>query len=66
MHPSLLPKYRGAAPIQHALLDGAKTTGVSIIEMEDGKGFDFGDIWAQETFVRYVFAPARDNISHLE
>ncbi|CAE6434159.1 hypothetical protein ACGC1H_001431 [Rhizoctonia solani] len=48
VHPSLLPKYRGAAPIQHALLDGVDTTGVSVIEMEDGKGFDFGDIWAQE------------------
>ncbi|CAE7225472.1 unnamed protein product [Rhizoctonia solani] len=49
VHPSLLPKYRGAAPIQHALLDGVDKTGVSIIEMEDGKGFDFGDIWAQQT-----------------
>ncbi|KAF8707728.1 Formyltransferase, partial [Rhizoctonia solani] len=49
VHPSLLPKYRGAAPIQHALLDGVDTTGVSVIEMEDGKGFDFGDIWGQRT-----------------
>ncbi|CAE6449578.1 unnamed protein product [Rhizoctonia solani] len=49
VHPSLLPQYRGAAPIQHALLDGVQTTGVSVIEMEDGKGFDFGDIWAQQT-----------------
>ncbi|KEP53681.1 putative methionyl-tRNA formyltransferase [Rhizoctonia solani 123E] len=48
VHPSLLPKYRGAAPIQHALLDGIDTTGVSVIEMENGKGFDFGDIWAQQ------------------
>ncbi|KAG9089933.1 Methionyl-tRNA formyltransferase [Ceratobasidium sp. UAMH 11750] len=50
VHPSLLPAYRGAAPIQHALLDGIDATGVSVIEMEDGKGFDFGDIWAQEDF----------------
>ncbi|QRV91116.1 methionyl-tRNA formyltransferase [Ceratobasidium sp. AG-Ba] len=50
VHPSLLPAYRGAAPIQHALLDGIGTTGTSIIEMEDGKGFDFGDIWAQQDF----------------
>ncbi|KAH7344621.1 Formyltransferase [Rhizoctonia solani] len=48
VHPSLLPQYRGAAPIQHALLDGVHTTGVSVIEMEDGKGFDYGDIWAQQ------------------
>ncbi|KAG9101167.1 Methionyl-tRNA formyltransferase [Ceratobasidium sp. 370] len=50
VHPSLLPAYRGAAPIQHALLDGIEVTGVSVIEMEDGKGFDFGDIWAQQDF----------------
>ncbi|KAG9124336.1 Methionyl-tRNA formyltransferase [Ceratobasidium sp. 392] len=50
VHPSLLPAYRGAAPIQHALLDGINVTGVSVIEMEDGKGFDFGDIWAQKDF----------------
>ncbi len=33
IHPSLLPLYRGAAPVERALLDGAKTTGVTIIEM---------------------------------
>lgn len=31
MHPSLLPRYRGAAPVPHALLNGDATTGVSII-----------------------------------
>ncbi|KAF8609435.1 Formyltransferase [Ceratobasidium sp. AG-I] len=51
VHPSLLPQYRGAAPIQHALLDGIYITGTSVIEMEDGKGFDFGDVWAQQEFV---------------
>lgn len=33
VHPSLLPKYRGATPIQSSLLDGAKGTGVSIQKM---------------------------------
>ena len=36
VHASLLPKYRGAAPIQWAILDGEKVTGVTIMRMEDG------------------------------
>lgn len=46
VHPSLLPKYRGASPIQAALLNGEKQTGVSIILMD--LGLDTGDILAQE------------------
>ena len=46
LHASLLPKYRGAAPIQFALLDGAKETGVTVIEMV--LKMDAGDILAQE------------------
>lgn len=34
VHASLLPKYRGAAPIQHALLNGEKATGITIMQME--------------------------------
>jgi methionyl-tRNA formyltransferase len=34
VHASLLPKYRGAAPIQHALLNGETETGVTIMQME--------------------------------
>ncbi|OCH89234.1 Formyltransferase [Obba rivulosa] len=46
VHPSLLPAYRGAAPIQHALMDGLKETGVCVIEMmERKKGIDAGEIW---------------------
>ncbi|KAF1782971.1 Formyl transferase, C-terminal-like [Phytophthora cactorum] len=41
MHPSLLPKYRGPAPIHHALLNGDSRTGVSVIEI-DPKAFDVG------------------------
>jgi len=33
VHASLLPKYRGAAPIQHALLNGEKATGITIMQM---------------------------------
>jgi methionyl-tRNA formyltransferase len=36
VHASLLPKYRGAAPIQRAILDGASETGITIMRMEAG------------------------------
>jgi len=36
VHTSLLPKYRGAAPIQWAILDGAAETGVTIMKMDPG------------------------------
>lgn len=42
IHASLLPKYRGAAPIQWAIIDGEKETGVTIMRMEEG--LDTGDI----------------------
>jgi len=45
LHASLLPKYRGAAPIQHAVIDGEKETGVSIIRLI--KKMDAGDILAE-------------------
>ena len=46
VHTSLLPKYRGASPIQHALMDGATTTGTTIMCMD--KGLDTGPILAQK------------------
>ncbi|WP_373216060.1 methionyl-tRNA formyltransferase [Ruminococcus sp. 5_1_39BFAA] len=42
IHASLLPKYRGAAPIQHAVIDGEKESGVTIMKM--GEGIDTGDM----------------------
>ncbi|KIM32357.1 hypothetical protein M408DRAFT_62871 [Serendipita vermifera MAFF 305830] len=52
LHPSMIPQYRGAAPIQWAIADGLATTGVSIIEVERvGMGYDVGDIWAQKPVV---------------
>ncbi len=46
IHASLLPKYRGAAPIQWSIINGDKTTGVSIMQTEEG--VDTGDIIMQE------------------
>lgn len=48
VHPSLLPKYRGSAPIQWAILNGDKVTGVSIIYL--AQKMDAGDILQQETY----------------
>lgn len=42
VHSSLLPKYRGAAPIQRAILNGDDVTGVTIMQMD--AGMDTGDI----------------------
>tara|TARA_B110000305_G_C19378180_1_gene608127 strand:- start:129 stop:1043 length:915 start_codon:yes stop_codon:yes gene_type:complete len=41
-HGSILPKYRGAAPIQRAIIAGEKTTGVTVIKVD--QGLDTGDI----------------------
>ncbi|KIP07267.1 hypothetical protein PHLGIDRAFT_512578 [Phlebiopsis gigantea 11061_1 CR5-6] len=48
VHPSLLPMYRGAAPIQYTIMDGQQETGVCVIEMmQMKKGIDAGEIWGQ-------------------
>lgn len=46
VHASLLPKYRGAAPINWALINGEEETGVTIMEMDEG--MDTGDIILQK------------------
>ena len=46
VHTSLLPKYRGAAPIQWAIINGEKKSGVTIMQMD--AGLDTGDILMQE------------------
>lgn len=43
VHASILPKYRGAAPIQRAIMDGEAETGVSIMKMDEG--LDTGDVY---------------------
>lgn len=45
VHASLLPALRGAAPIQHAILRGDRTTGITIMQMD--RGMDSGDILHQ-------------------
>lgn len=47
LHGSLLPKYRGAAPMQRAIIDGEKVTGVTTMYME--KGLDTGDMLEKVT-----------------
>ena len=42
VHSSLLPKYRGAAPVNWSIINGDKTTGVTIMKMDEG--MDTGDI----------------------
>ena len=46
IHASLLPKYRGAAPIQQAVIDGEKESGVTIMRM--GIGLDTGDMISKD------------------
>lgn len=48
IHFSLLPKYRGAAPVQRAIANGDSETGYTVFKMEEG--LDSGDILLQERF----------------
>ena len=47
VHASLLPKYRGAAPIQWAIINGEKQTGVTTMQMDEG--LDTGDMLIKKT-----------------
>lgn len=49
-HPSLLPRWRGAAPIFHTILSGDKKTGVTITQVSPNK-FDVGGILMQEEYL---------------
>lgn len=49
VHASLLPKYRGAAPIQWAVIDGEKVSGVTTMQMDEG--LDTGDILLKKEIV---------------
>ena len=48
LHFSLLPKWRGAAPVQRSIEAGDEKSGVTVFQMD--KGMDTGDIWYQEEF----------------
>lgn len=49
VHASLLPKYRGAAPIQYSIIDGETQTGITIMHMD--VGIDTGDIILQKSIL---------------
>lgn len=49
IHASLLPKYRGAAPINQCIIDGEQETGVTIMQMD--AGIDTGDILTQKKVI---------------
>ena len=57
VHASLLPKYRGASPIQRVLLDGEKKTGITIMQMD--AGIDTGDILYQ------IIASEKDGVMNV-
>ncbi len=59
LHASILPKYRGAAPIQYALKNGDDITGVSLMEMV--KEMDAGDVYA----IEYIPIFMTDNYTSL-
>lgn len=59
VHASLLPKYRGAAPIQRVIIDGEKETGVTIMQLDEG--MDTGNIVS----VRKMDIPAHMNAGEL-
>lgn len=66
VHASLLPKYRGAAPINWAIIRGESETGVSIITLADR--MDAGDILAQSATAIGVYETAgelHDKLAHL-
>lgn len=49
IHASLLPKYRGASPIQHVIIDGEQETGVTIMQMN--AGLDTGDMLYKKSVI---------------
>ncbi|KAF9077370.1 formyl transferase [Rhodocollybia butyracea] len=67
VHPSLLPAYRGAAPIQHAILNDEKETGVCVLSMlQRAKGIDAGPIWGTRKMPmpeNVVFSELRDKLA---
>ena len=66
LHPSLLPKYRGAAPINWALIRGETVTGISIIEMNEK--VDAGKILLQKEVPikpQETFGGLHDRLAHL-
>lgn len=63
LHYSLLPKYRGAAPVQWAILNGEQTTGVTVFQLDSG--MDTGPIYLQQELEINPDESTKDLISRL-
>ncbi len=66
VHASLLPKYRGAAPIHYAILNGEKESGVTIMQMAEG--LDTGDMLLKksvEIFENEITEELHDRLSEV-
>ncbi|WKY42990.1 methionyl-tRNA formyltransferase [Eubacteriaceae bacterium ES2] len=66
IHGSLLPKYRGAAPIQRSIINGDRQTGVTIMQM--GEGMDTGDMFISaevEITERTTYGGLHNDLSEL-
>jgi len=66
VHASLLPKYRGAAPINRAIIDGATTTGITTMYMD--AGLDTGDILVKKSLSigpQETAGELHDRLAHL-
>ena len=65
LHASLLPRWRGAAPIQRAIMAGDKDTGVMVMRMEEG--LDTGPVLMRERTAigRKTYGELHDELSHL-
>jgi methionyl-tRNA formyltransferase len=63
LHYSLLPKYRGAAPVQWAILNGEQTTGVTVFQLDSG--MDTGPIYLQKELEIKPVESTKDLISRL-
>lgn len=65
VHASLLPLYRGASPIQNAILNGDQTTGISLMQMNEG--MDTGPVYATRVIALEsdeLFPKVSDRLAH--
>ena len=63
VHASLLPLYRGAAPIQHAVMDGAAVTGITTMQMD--AGLDTGDMLLRSVHSRSKSQMSTSSVSRV-
>ena len=66
VHASLLPRWRGASPIQHAIMAGDSKTGITLMQMDEG--LDTGPIYLQESLTIHpneTAASLHDRLSEL-